>query len=66
MKHYIVAIGIAGGKGYRRVLSRHTTQQDALADILNRRPLAYSVVYRDGISGKRYSWSECVQLRKGI
>lgn len=61
-QHYIVAIGIQHGKGYRKVLARHSDRPSALADIVSRSTRFYSVVYRDGTTGQRFSYEECRRM----
>lgn len=62
MTHYVVAIGYTGGKGWRKVLSRHASQHEAVLSVLSRSCSMYSIVYRNGETGQRYSWEECRRL----
>lgn len=63
MRHAIVAIGFRNGQGYRMVIDRYATRAEALADILGRSARSYSLVYRDGTTGQRFSFNECRSLR---
>lgn len=63
MRHHIIALYIRGGRGYRKRLASYATRDEALDHILKRSPPWFTTVYRDGTTGKRYSYNEARTLR---
>ena len=61
-KHYVVAIGISGGRGFRKVLSVHASREAARADMATRSCRTCAVICRDGATGQRFSYNEMREL----
>lgn len=62
-RHAVVGIGWWAGKGIRKVLSRHRTREEAVAQVLVTPFRSLTPIYRDGTTGQRFSYRECEELQ---